>query len=384
MQTLERLLAGRVLEALEAQEHIIVTPGGTDALLDEVAGIIAPTAAALKPRRQSPPRTATAAVAHAATDEADPTLAAMVDEIAERLMDSDHVDDIFADDRVIRRDAFRAAHDALRRYAEQRVELDDGNGSSSTWTARLGDMGYLVSTVVQRAEPSLLVEALQSSAATVGARFLGLDVADCSADFDLNGASANTKLALEEAITERMDALVAAGLVELPCVDQLLKLPRGVRTRPGFQDALAEVAAQVREHTGCEVAWALIESQTLLATLTPFTDEQADSADEHLDYLLAELSRALSALEPNKTGKRARRAKRAELSPQPARRRRNAKSVKRSVRKAAPCPEASSSSKRPAARHRSGRASTPQSNVRGRCDKADGMRAAPAKKRRKG
>jgi hypothetical protein len=123
MQTLQRLLASSVMDALERREHVIVAPGSTDALLAELEGILAPSLPAITaPLAPAPlPRPAVASRLSAEPDQQ--ALEAVVDEIAQRLLHSDHVDDIFADDGAIRRDALRALHETLGRYGRGQLEL---------------------------------------------------------------------------------------------------------------------------------------------------------------------------------------------------------------------------------------------------------------------
>ena len=136
MQTLQRLLATSVVEALERREHVIVAPGGTDALLAELEGILAPSLPAITATIPPPPMLfgAVASRLNAQLDHA--ALEAVVEEIAQRLLESDHVDDIFADDRAIRRDALRALHDGLVRYG--RGELEVGAEPVSDVGSRVG------------------------------------------------------------------------------------------------------------------------------------------------------------------------------------------------------------------------------------------------------
>jgi len=115
MQTLQRLLAQSAVDALQDREHIIVAPGSTDALLAELETAIAPCMATLQLGLVPGPKTLDAAPRSSSRPRASSKgVTAVIDAMARCLMASDHVDDIFADDRALRRDALRAIELTLR------------------------------------------------------------------------------------------------------------------------------------------------------------------------------------------------------------------------------------------------------------------------------
>ncbi|MBI4952082.1 MAG: hypothetical protein HY908_08615, partial [Myxococcales bacterium] len=289
MHTLERLLACAAVEALQKREHILVGVGRHQALLDELEGVIAPERAALE-------RAVEDGGLAGALDDAPAleTLEVLVDRIVVRLMDSDHVDDIFAEDRLIRRDAFRSLRALLEERARTARE-DATPPPAGTTTVELDRLGYVVATVAERAQASLVAGALERAAENAGATFAALDAAERRASFGVHDASPEARLELEEAITEELVELVDAELVELPGVEQILRLPTGAARATGFEAALAGAVERVEEHTSCAAACTLVDERTLLAALTPLTDEDARNADGHLALFVEELERAVGA-----------------------------------------------------------------------------------------
>ena len=296
MQTLQRMLADGVLKALEAREHVLVAPGGGEALLDEVESIIAPTLASITPHLTPTQQVLGEVTSTFGDDAADEAVEVLVDSIAEQLMESDHVDDIFAEDRLIRRDAFRAIRELLRLYVEGDLDVaDDAAGDSCN--INLDELGYVVSTVAQLADEGLLRSALDSASAAAGVTLCSLDVRQRQAVFEVpDDDDADSRLVIEEAITEEIVDLVDSDLVELPSVEQILQLSGGIATHPGFEDALVAAARDAQQHTNCAAACTVVDRQTLLATLTPLSEDDARSSDTHFAYFIEALERALAGL----------------------------------------------------------------------------------------
>src|SRR5687767_7965251 len=116
MLTLPRVLADGVLEALRALDHVVVAPESRDALGKELEAIIAPQLGSITPHLGADVEVRGEVTSTFGHERADEAVEAMVALITERLLQSDHVDDIFAEDHVIRRDAFRAIRDILLGY----------------------------------------------------------------------------------------------------------------------------------------------------------------------------------------------------------------------------------------------------------------------------
>jgi hypothetical protein len=295
MLTLPRVLADGVLEALRALDHVVVAPESRDALCKEVEAIIAPKLGAITPHLGVELEVRGEVTTTFGHERADEAVEAMVGLITERLMSSDHVDDIFAEDHVIRRDAFRAIRDILLGYIRGVVAVDDR--PEDRFEVPLASLGYLVEAVSRRLDEDLLRDALERSAASVGGSLLVLDVATNVASFDVPGGAALGRLAVEEAITQHLGALAHADLVELPRIEQVLELAAGSARVPGFEDALQRSEARVRRLCGCVATCTIIDDRTVVATLTPLSEDSAQSAEEHFSLFLSVLEGELAGLD---------------------------------------------------------------------------------------
>ncbi len=297
MRTLNRVLASGVVEALQAQEHVLVAPSGGDALCDEVEAIIAPALSSITPHleeRRDVHGEVTSTFGHERADEA---VEMMVERITERLMESDHVDDIFAEDRIIRRDAFRAIREILMEYIRGEIEIDDEPEPSDGFDVRLDALGYVVSTVTKQLDERSLFESLGRAAKSVGATLLALDMDKGAATFDLLGGAEVGRLALEEAITRAMVELVDADIVELPGIEQVLGVESGdLQQDPRLIEALERAASRTKQQTECNASCTVVDAHTLMATLTPLSAEAAAEAELHFDVFLARLEEELALL----------------------------------------------------------------------------------------
>src|SRR3712207_5154655 len=100
-----------IVDALKAQGHILVVKGGATALARELEELMAPHLAQITPKIQPVLLVGgevTSTFGHESIDDA---VEELVAKLTRALMDSDHVEDVFAEDNVIRRDIFRAVRD---------------------------------------------------------------------------------------------------------------------------------------------------------------------------------------------------------------------------------------------------------------------------------
>ena len=101
-ESLVRRLAVAVVEALKAHGHILVVKGGGEALVRELSQLMMEPVVMVAPRLG--PRVplfgeVTSTFGHEDSDE---IVEEMVKSVTHALMESDHVDDVFAEDNVIR------------------------------------------------------------------------------------------------------------------------------------------------------------------------------------------------------------------------------------------------------------------------------------------
>jgi hypothetical protein len=160
--SLPRRVATSVVETLKTKGHILVVKGGSEALVRELDAMMAEQLTQVS--AGVAPRTVVGEVTSTFGDEAiDEAIEEMVGTLADRLMDSDHVEDVFAEDNVIRRDIFRAVRDSLLQGAgvEAEVEEEEEAGPISV---RLDTLGYVASTVAKRADSESLKDALERAA----------------------------------------------------------------------------------------------------------------------------------------------------------------------------------------------------------------------------
>ncbi len=294
--SLQNLLASEVIDALQAREHVLLAPGGRDALRSEMETLTASRLPAITPHL---------AQDHAVTgeltntfghDEADEAVETLVHDIAEQLMASEHVDDIFAEDRLIRRDAFRAIASVLSRYQRGELDITESSEAAGQTPIALNDLGYVAATVAQTADEDVLTLALEAAASSVDSTLCRVD-GNQQAYFVLSGTDANRRLALEEAITEALVDLVDQELVELPSVEQVLQVDQDTAKSERFAEGVMKAVRHTQQQTGCAVTCNMVDNCTLLASLTPLTSEDAETANEHFDLFLHTLEDALSHID---------------------------------------------------------------------------------------
>ena len=345
MQTLERLLARSAIEVLQKSEHILIGTDRLQNLLDELESLVAPTLPALRREIED-------GALHAPPGDgrACDSLGELVDRIVARLMDSDHVDDIFAEDRIIRRDAFRALRDLLARDPQDLLGAKLAEHTPGATTVDLAHLGYVVATVAQRADPDELSRSLERAARRAHGALVAFDPGSHRAAFALDESSQDQRLEIEEAITDELLDLVDSERVELPGVERVLRLPDGASRARGFEHAVADAVDRAERQTGCAAACTLVDERTLLAAITPLTEEDARNADEHFAQLVAELETAVVAVQGHsrqadgspKTRRSPARARNTPQgpAPRPTPKRATADRTKAKARAAAPTPGA--------------------------------------------
>ncbi|HZO13099.1 MAG TPA: hypothetical protein VFB62_07565 [Polyangiaceae bacterium] len=290
MRTLQRVLASGVLDALRARAHVQVAPESGEALRDEVEAIIAPALRSIRPQLSDG--------GHRVLRDGDArdAVESVVERIAQQLMESDHIDDIYADDRVIRRDAFRAIRDILLGYIRGEVDVDE-DSEKENFDVRLDGLGYLVATASRLLEEHLLTEVLDRAAAATGARLADYDPSRYAATFARVGGAEAGRLAIEEAITEELALLVDADVVILPGMQQVLEVAFGNSSQEGFEAAIERAIARIQRQVTCVASCSIVDMRTIVACLTPLSDDAAERTEEHFGSFLSMLEEELSSLE---------------------------------------------------------------------------------------
>src|SRR3954452_4254420 len=131
-----------VVDALKAQGHILVVKGGATALARELEELMAPRLARIAPRIEPMAIVGGEVTSTFGSESIDDEVETLVDELTSALMDSDHVEDVFAEDNVIRRDIFRTLREGLLR-----APLEGVDPVEEQVHIRLDTLGYVAATV---------------------------------------------------------------------------------------------------------------------------------------------------------------------------------------------------------------------------------------------
>jgi hypothetical protein len=297
-RNLSRTLSTNIVDALKSQGHILVVKGGSLALARELEDLMVPRLAQIIPRIEPLSVVGgevTSTFGHESIDEA---VEEMVAILTRALMDSDHVEDVFAEDNVIRRDIFRSVRDGLLRPSLADASIDE----DPSVEVALDTLGYVAATVSKRADPSTLREALSRAADVAMAHFTAYQSEARTATFVLQDDEPDGRLELEEAIADELTSLVEEGTVELPRVERHIDLGRPLS--PADQRAAWAWIDATAKHTlrraGCAATWELEGSRKLRVTFTPLSDQDARNVDHHIAAFARELTqtRGPAGVEP--------------------------------------------------------------------------------------
>jgi hypothetical protein len=280
-RNLSRRLATSVVDALKSQGHILVVKGGAQALARELDELMAPSLMAIGPRLQ--PRAVlvgevTSTFGHDAVDEA---VEELVARMTRALMDSDHVEDVFAEDNVIRRDIFRTVRDGLLRPAEPDSSAE-GEEDEPSIRVRLDTLGYVAATVGKRADLATMRSALEQAAEMVDADFVSYAPDTREATFTMVDAGPDGRLDLEEAVADELSALVEQGLVELPTIERRVDAGRDLDLSEQVEAKarIETVASKTLYRSGCAASWEFLDERTIKITFTPLSDQDARDVDQ--------------------------------------------------------------------------------------------------------
>lgn len=294
-RTLSRGLSTSVVDTLKAHGHILVVRGGAASLARELDETIAPAIASVAPRVR--PRVAEPASA-SGDDVIDHVVEELVARLSRALMSSDHVEDVFAEDAVIRRDILRALREGLLAPPEA-ITIDP-----STIKVKLETLGYVAATVSRRADAVTLRQALDRAAAASHARFAAYSADDREAVFRVDGSSPDERLELEEAVADELTDLAEQGIVDLPTLERTIELGRALTAAEqralGARIDLAAEATLLR--SGCAAAWDFADGRTIRITFTPLSAQDALGVDAPTSAFAREVAGVVGALEAKARG----------------------------------------------------------------------------------
>ncbi len=278
---LSRRLATRIIEGLKGRGRILVVKGGSSALIravdDAISGFVSPIADRFEHEVFSGDNPKT----HEAITE-------LSERVAHTLFSSEHLEDVFADRRVVEREVFDAARVTFQEESEDErahvlhVELDL--------------LGYVAATAGKLAAEELVVVALERAGALVGAQLSTYVLGSREAIF-VPGPDTfpDLRLELEEAVADELCSLVTSGAVVLPVLERTRPLLH--RVDPASQSRLVRVidrvAMRTLRRTGCSARWELPDDRSLRVVFTPLSEQDAREVDAHVSAFATEVDAVL-------------------------------------------------------------------------------------------
>ncbi|XXY49761.1 hypothetical protein WME91_01225 [Sorangium sp. So ce269] len=288
-RNLSRRLSTSIVDALKAHGHILVARGGATALARELEDRMATVITAIAPRLEPWAIVDGEVTSTFGSDELDDQVEELVASLTSTLMESEHVEDIFTEDNVIKRDVFRVMRDALLGPRPELALEDDGPVQ-----VRLDMLGYVASTVGKRAPAQVLREVLARAAETAGGKLTAYDAELREATFSVESSDPDARLELEEAVADELSDLVEAKVVTLPMMERRFELQRRIEAgaRAGLRQRIDAIASRMLREGGCAASWELVGDRVLRLKLTPLSEQDALEVDSHM----TEFTRDVAAL----------------------------------------------------------------------------------------
>lgn len=275
-------LAAKIIDVLLQRGHVLLSKGGRPALVREIADRTNDTLATIV-GRLPPPGIVEDEVTSTFGDEAlDDTVEEMVEDVTASLMDSDHVEDVFSEDAVIRRDVFRVVKDTL--LASRGTWAENEEAEADVEVA-LESLGYIAAKAAQRGSPSVVEGALRQAGKGVHAKLVRYSPETRTAMFRAALASPDARLELEEAVADELCNLVDDGKVALPTIERRISLGRPVsaKERSLSRALIDEAADKTLLPTGCTYEWELEDDGTLHLSLVPMSEQDGRGIDPHVE-----------------------------------------------------------------------------------------------------
>jgi hypothetical protein len=246
-----RQLAHAVLEALKKAGHILLAAGSAERAARELAEQMEPTLPRVLSKVVRSP--IMGEVSSTFGDEAtDEIVEAMVEDLRETVLDSEAVEDVFAEDRVIERVIFTTLRDELRAMGNAEEEEPELPPIS----VKLDTLGYVAKAAARGAPAETLKDALSRAAEAVSAELDRFDAEENTAFFRPGDADPDKRIDIETAIEEELSDLVDLGVVELPSERRTLPLPPlAPEARKGLSRRLDDLAARHLANPLCPGSW---------------------------------------------------------------------------------------------------------------------------------
>lgn len=277
-ETLSRRMAAAVLTALKGDGHVLVERGSEGAVVRELDGLLAPILPRLVARatRSVVSGEVTSTFGDEATDEA---VEELVEELREAIVENDHVEDVFAEDRELERAIFRALRDGLLDAARS----DDAEEEARVpISVRLDTLGYVAATAARRAEAAVVRAALERAARQADGELEQFEPTSRVALFAMATEDPDQRLEVEEAVADELMSLVTEGAVELPTIDRTVGIGRELNPVEwrAVRPRIEAVAKRLTAATGVPASWRPIGSDSIRLSCTPLSEKDADLIGE--------------------------------------------------------------------------------------------------------
>lgn len=294
---LARQLAHAALDALKRAGHIVLAPGGGERTVRELAQQMEPTLPKIMAKVVRSPimGEVSSTFGDEATDEA---VEELVEEMRETVLDSEGVEDVFAEDRTIERVIFLTLRDELRSRGNTEAE----EAELPPISVRLDTLGYVAKAAARGAPAPTLREALDRAAEAVQAELETFDAAAHTAFFRPGDSDPDKRIEIEAAIEEELTDLVELGVVELPSEKRTVTLPAlSSDARKGLSRRLDDIAARVLKSALCPGTWdwANEERSAVVLSFTPLTGPDPSSIEKATAAFVAALPELESEMPPS-------------------------------------------------------------------------------------
>ncbi|MBK8257659.1 MAG: hypothetical protein IPK82_33935 [Polyangiaceae bacterium] len=263
-------LAAKIVDVLTQRGHVLLSKGGRPALVRETAERMNDTLATIMGKLPPPGIVENEVTSTFGDDALDETVEEMVEDVTASLMDADHVEDVFSDDAVIRRDVFRVVKETLLSADRVWAETEEADVE-----VLLESLGYVAAKAAQRAASHVIESALEKAAKSSQARLQKYSPATKTAVFRAAFATPDGRMELEENIADELANLVEEGKVSLPTLEKRLPLGRATTSaeRAAARARLDSAANKLLARSGCTSSWEYVGDSMISLLLVPMSDQ---------------------------------------------------------------------------------------------------------------
>ncbi|MBL9026649.1 MAG: hypothetical protein JNL21_30905 [Myxococcales bacterium] len=284
---LSRQLAKTIVDALKRAGHLVLAGGEGEAVVRDLTTYLEPALEKIVPRLS--PSLVMGEVTSTFGDEAtDEAVEQLVEQLREALLDSDGVEDVYADDRTMERMIFRCLQEGLHKVGEH---LDDADEPPPPISVRLDTLGYVAAHAARGADDATLRDALDRAAENVRSELDRYDAASRTAFFRPSDPDPEQRIDIEASIEEELSDLVDLGVVELPTLTR--RVPIGQPLDRAQQKALFRTIDRLAQrHLSaalCPGSWSWDGADGLTLTFTPLAEPDERLVDVQTEAFTAEL-----------------------------------------------------------------------------------------------